>query len=54
MSMEGATLVSVTAIRSSADPGTISCRVTVDGEEVAHHTREGTFATVSCSKMVLN
>ncbi|HET6531167.1 MAG TPA: MmpS family transport accessory protein [Actinoplanes sp.] len=53
-SMQVATLVSVTAIRSSTDSGTISCRATVDGEEVAQRTREGTFATASCTKMILN
>ncbi len=52
--MEGATLVSVTAVRSGADAGSISCRATVDGEEVAQRTREGSFATASCMKMVLN
>jgi hypothetical protein len=51
---EGATLVSVTAVRSSPEPGTISCRATVDGEEVAQRTQEGSFATASCLKMVLN
>jgi len=50
--MTGATLVSVTAIRSGTDTGAISCRATVDGEEVAQRTREGTFATASCIKMV--
>jgi hypothetical protein len=50
--MQGTTFVSVTAIRSGTGTGTISCRVTVDGKEVAHRTRKGTFATASCSKMV--
>jgi hypothetical protein len=53
-SMQGATLVSVTAIRGSTDSGTITCRATVDGEEVAQRTREGSFATASCTKMILN
>jgi hypothetical protein len=52
--MEGAALISVTAVRSGTDTGTISCRATVDGEEVAQRTREGTFATTSCTKVVLN
>ena len=52
--MEGATLVSVTAIRSDADSGTISCRATVDGEEVARRSGEGAFATASCFTMILN
>jgi hypothetical protein len=50
--MQGAALISVTAIRSGTDTGTISCRATVDGEEVAQRTNEGTFATASCTKMV--
>jgi hypothetical protein len=50
--MEGATLISVTAIRSGTDPGTISCRATVDGAQVAQRTQTGTFATASCTKMV--
>jgi Mycobacterium membrane protein len=54
VTMEGAALVSVAAVRSATDSGTISCRATVDGEEVAQRTREGTFATVSCVKMVLD
>jgi hypothetical protein len=52
-SMKGAALVSVTAVRSGLDSGSISCRATVDGKEVAQSTREGTFATASCIKMVL-
>jgi hypothetical protein len=50
--MQGAAMVSVTAVRAGTDTGTISCRATVDGEQVAQHTREGTFATVSCAKMI--
>lgn len=50
--MKGAALISVTAVRSGTDTGKISCRATADGEEVAQVTREGTFATASCIKMV--
>jgi hypothetical protein len=52
-SMTGSALVSVTAIRNATESGTISCRATVDGKEVAQRTREGSFATASCIKMVL-
>ena len=52
--MQGAALVSVVAVRSATDNGEISCRATVDGEEVAQRTREGSFATASCTKMILN
>ncbi|BFU47030.1 MmpS family transport accessory protein [Krasilnikovia sp. MM14-A1004] len=51
--MNSPALVSVTAIRSGTDSGTLSCRATVDGEQVAQRSREGTFATASCIKMVL-
>ncbi|WP_189079627.1 MmpS family transport accessory protein [Mangrovihabitans endophyticus] len=51
--MQGPSMVSVTAIRSGVDSGTIKCRATVDGEEVAQKTREGTFATVSCLKFIV-
>ncbi|RZU51999.1 MmpS family membrane protein [Krasilnikovia cinnamomea] len=53
VTMKGAALVSVTAIRGSTDSGTISCRATVDGEQVAQRTREGAFATASCTKVIL-
>ena len=52
--MQGAALVSVVAIRSATDNGEISCRATVDGQQVAQRTREGSFATASCTKMILN
>jgi hypothetical protein len=43
----------VTAVRADAGSGSISCRVKVDGEEVAQSTHDGGFATVACSKWVL-
>ena len=52
--MQGSTLVYVSAFRSSTDSGTVSCRATVDGEEVAQRTREGSYARASCTKMVIN
>lgn len=48
----GAALISVTAIRTGTDSGTISCRATVDGAEVAQRTREGTFVSASCIKVI--
>jgi hypothetical protein len=53
VTMKGAALVSVTAVRSGTDNGTVSCRATVDGVEVAQRTREGTFASAPCTKVVL-
>jgi hypothetical protein len=52
--MEGTTLIAVSAVRSSIDSGEISCRATVDGKEVAQKTREGSYASATCTKMVLN
>jgi hypothetical protein len=52
VSMQGASLVSVTAVRSDTGSGSISCRATVDGKEVARRTRDGELATVSCNKLV--
>jgi hypothetical protein len=52
--MEGSTLIAVTAVRSSTENGEISCRATVDGEEVAQRTREGSYASATCTKLVLN
>ncbi|MEU8815189.1 MmpS family transport accessory protein [Actinoplanes sp. NPDC048796] len=44
------TVLTVTAIRLSGTEGTISCRVLVDGQEVAHRTSEpGTFGTATCN-----
>ena len=51
--MQGAALVSVTAVRGSNDEGDISCRALVDGKEVAQSSRSGAFASVSCIKAVL-
>jgi hypothetical protein len=51
--MQGTSFVSVTAVRSDAGSGSISCRATVDGKEVAQRTRKGEFATVSCIKFVI-
>ena len=52
--MEGTAIVSVTAVRTGTDSGTIGCRATVDGEEVATSTREGAYASATCLRMILN
>jgi len=49
--MDGTALVLLSAVRGEGD-GSISCRATVDGKEVVRSTREGRFATVTCSKLV--
>ncbi|XVV13515.1 MmpS family transport accessory protein [Actinoplanes sp. CA-131856] len=44
------TVLNVTAFRLGDPDGTISCRVLVDGEEVARNTSDpGTFGTVTCN-----
>lgn len=45
--------VYVVAIRSGLGDGGIKCRATVDGEQVAEHSAEGTLATANCYKLVL-
>ena len=52
--MDSPTFLLVTAIRADTADGSVSCRVRVDGEEVAQSTRDGGFATVACSKWVLD
>jgi hypothetical protein len=52
--MEGTAFIAVSAFRTSTATGEISCRATVDGEEVAQKTREGSYASATCTKMVLN
>jgi hypothetical protein len=47
-----AALVSVNATRASGK-GTLECRITIDGEEVAKKSAKGNFATVLCSKLIL-
>jgi hypothetical protein len=51
--MQSPAFVLVTAIRGNTESGSIRCRATVDGDEVAQRTGEGGFATVSCSEFVL-
>ena len=51
--MQTPAFVLVTAIRGDTDSGSISCRATVDGDEVAQSSHDGGFATVSCGKFIL-
>jgi Mycobacterium membrane protein len=44
----------VSAVREDTGSGTVRCRISVDGEEVAQSSRDGGFATVACSKWVLD
>jgi hypothetical protein len=49
--MDGTAFVLVTAVRAAGD-GSIGCKASVDGKEVAENTREGAYASVTCSKLV--
>jgi hypothetical protein len=49
--MDATAFLLVTAVRGDGD-GSISCRATVNGKEVVQSTREGRFASVTCSKLV--
>jgi hypothetical protein len=52
--MKGVALVSVSAQRTSAGEGDITCRATVDGKEVAKQTGSGPYATTTCNELVFN
>lgn len=52
LTMKGASLVSVVAVRGSTSEGELSCSAKVDGEEVAQKTNSGTFITASCTKVI--
>ncbi|WP_430780482.1 MmpS family transport accessory protein [Actinoplanes sp. G11-F43] len=45
--------VYVVAIRAGLGDGGVRCRATVDGEQVAEHSAEGTLATANCTKLVI-
>jgi len=47
-------LVSVIAVRSGSDEGTISCRVLADGKEVKKVSSTNSFATAVCSWFVVD
>jgi hypothetical protein len=52
--MKGSALISVVAMRTGVDGGSISCTASVDGERVTEHSAEGTLATANCYKLVVN
>jgi hypothetical protein len=53
--MQTPTLVSIVAMRTGNDDGTISCRALVDGKEVKKATSSDTgFATASCTYFALD
>jgi hypothetical protein len=52
--MKSPAVVSVIAVRTGIDAGSISCRATVDGDQAAEHSAEGTLATANCYKLIIN
>ncbi|MDI6098510.1 MmpS family transport accessory protein [Actinoplanes sp. NEAU-A12] len=52
--VKGTALVSVMAVRTGLGSGSITCRASIDGEQVAEHSAEGTLATANCYKIVVN
>ncbi|MFK3981182.1 MmpS family transport accessory protein [Micromonospora sp. NPDC050397] len=46
-------VVTVLAIRASLEPGEITCRIVVDGEEVVRNTATGPYATATCAGLTL-
>ncbi len=51
--MKSPSVVSVIAVRSGIDAGSISCRASVDGKQVAENTADGALATANCYELVL-
>jgi hypothetical protein len=49
--MDATAFVLVTAVRGDGN-GSISCTASVDGKEVAETTRQGAYASVTCSKLI--
>ncbi|MEH1123366.1 MmpS family transport accessory protein [Micromonospora sp. CPCC 206061] len=48
-----AAVATVTATRGLRSSGTVNCRLTIDGKEVAKKSASGNFATATCTKLVL-
>ena len=53
VTMESPTVASVTVIRNTTKGGSVGCRTTINGAEVAKKSGEGGYATVLCLKLVL-
>jgi hypothetical protein len=47
-------LFSVVALRTSSAGGSINCTATIDGAVAAENTRDGSYATATCTKFLLN
>ncbi len=48
------TVVSLSGLRLAGGDGTISCRISVDGKQVAKQSKFGGFAAVSCNQFILD
>ncbi|GAA4922607.1 hypothetical protein GCM10025331_01720 [Actinoplanes utahensis] len=51
--MKSPTLVSVVALRTGFTSGSVTCRASVNGKEVAEQTAEGEIATANCYNVFL-
>lgn len=51
--MNSPAAIYVVAVRAGLGSGGIQCRATVDGEQVAEHSAEGTLATANCYQLVV-
>ncbi|MFI1993307.1 MmpS family transport accessory protein [Actinoplanes sp. NPDC020271] len=51
---EGLAFASVSALRTSLQDGSITCRATIDGKTVSEHTTSGIGATATCNKVTFN
>ena len=54
LTMDAGGLFSVTAIRTSANDGTINCRTSINGVVQAHNSHDGAFGTVTCSRVLID
>ncbi|BCY05598.1 MmpS family transport accessory protein [Actinoplanes sp. L3-i22] len=54
VTMEGLSFASVSALRTSLEDGSITCRATIDGKVVSEHTASGVGATATCNKVTFN
>lgn len=50
---DSAALATVTATRGLTSTGAVNCRLTIGGKEMAKKSASGTFATATCTKLVL-
>ncbi|WP_436523927.1 MmpS family transport accessory protein [Actinoplanes sp. HUAS TT8] len=54
VTMDGVSFVSVSALRTSLEDGSISCKATINGATVSQHDASGLGATATCNKFTFN